>query len=127
VEETMALRDSMRDSAAPYLRPGETVQVVLGAQTASQLVAAVSGVFLFLGLNRYRIIAVTSARVLILDTGRASMKTAHGVVAELPRSTRLGPPSGLWHVIPAAGENLRVHRRFFKDIETADDTLATAP
>ena len=59
----MALRDSMRDSAAPYLRPGETVQAVLGAQTASQLVAAVSGVFLFLGLNRYRIVAVTSQRV----------------------------------------------------------------
>jgi hypothetical protein len=122
----MALRDSMRDSAAAYLRPGETVQAVLGAQTASQLVAAVSGVFLFLGLNRYRIIAVTPARVLILDAGRASMKTAHGVVAELPRSTRLGPPSGLWHVIPAAGEHLRVHRRFFKDIETADSTFAAA-
>ena len=120
----MALRDSMRDSAAPYLRPGETVQAVLGAQTASQLLAAVTGVFMFLGLNRYRIIAVTSQRVLILDAGRASMKTARGVVAELPRSTRLGPPSGLWHVIPAAGENLRVHRRFFKDIETADNTLA---
>jgi hypothetical protein len=126
VEDIMALRDSMRDSAAAYLRPGETVQAVLGAQTASQLVAAVSGVFLFLGLNRYRIIAVTPARVLILDAGRASMKTAHGVVAELPRSTRLGPPSGLWHVIPAAGENLRVHRRFFKDIETADSTFAAA-
>jgi hypothetical protein len=124
VEEIMALRDSMRDSAAAYLRPGETVQAVIGAQTASQLVAAVSGVFLFLGLNRYRIIAVTPQRVLILDAGRASMNKAHGVVAELPRSTRLGPPSGLWHVIPAAGENLRVHRRFFKDIETADSTFA---
>jgi len=122
----MALRDSMRDSAAPYLRPGETVQAVLGAQTASQLLAAVTGVFLFLGLNRYRIVAVTPQRILILDAGRASMKTARGVVAELPRSTRLGPPSGLWHVIPAAGENLRVHRRFFKDIQTADNTFAAA-
>jgi hypothetical protein len=37
----------MRVSATPYLRPGETVQAVLGAQTASQLLAAVSGVFLF--------------------------------------------------------------------------------
>jgi hypothetical protein len=122
----MALRDSMRDSAAAYLRPGETVQAVLGAQTASQLVAAISGVFLFLGLNRYRIVVITSQRVLILDAGRASMKTAHSVVAELPRSTRLGPPSGLWHVIPAAGENLRVHRRFFKDIEIADNSFAAA-
>jgi hypothetical protein len=122
----MALRDSMRDSAAEYLRPGETVQAVLGAQTASQLLAAVSGFFMFLHLNRYRIVAVTSQRVLILDAGRASMKTACGVVAELPRSTRLGPASGLWHVIPAAGENLRVHRRFFKDIEAADTERAAA-
>ena len=118
---------ALRDSAAAYLRPGETVQAVLGAQTASPLLAAVSGVFLFLGLNRYRIVAVTPQRVLILDAGRASMKTARGVVAELPRSTRLGPPSGLWQMIPAAGENLRVHRRFFKDIETADATFAAAP
>jgi hypothetical protein len=122
----MALRDSMRDSAAEYLRPGETVQAVLGAQTASQLVAAVSGVFLFLGLNHYRIVVVTPQRVLILDAGRASMTRAHGLVAQLPRSTRLGPPSGLWHVIPAAGEKLRVHRRFFKDIETADSNVAAA-
>ena len=116
----MALRDSMRDSAAPYLRPGETVQAVLGAQTASQLLAAVGGFFMFLHLNRYRILVITPQRVLILDAGRDNMRTARGVVAELPRSTRLGPASGLSHVIPAARENLRVHRRFFKDIEAAD-------
>ncbi len=122
----MALRDSMRGSAAQYLRPGESVQAVFGAQTASQLMAAVTGVFMFLNLNRYRIVVVTSQRVLVLDAGRASMKTAHGVVTELPRQTRLGPPSGLWHIIPAAGENLHVHRRFFKDIETADTAPAAA-
>ncbi len=116
----MALRDSMRDSAAQYLRSGEIVQTVFGAQTASQLLAAVTGVFMFLNLNRYRIVVVTSQRILILDSGKATMKTAHGIVAELPRQTRLGPPSGLWHVIPAATENLHVHRRFFKDIEIAD-------
>jgi hypothetical protein len=122
----MALRDSMQNSAAQYLRPDEVVQAVFGAQTASQLLAAVSGVFLFLNLNRYRIVLVTSRRVLVLDSGRASMKAAHGIVAELPRQTRLGPPSGLWHVIPAAGERLRVHRRFFKDIEIADAAMEAA-
>jgi hypothetical protein len=122
----MALRDSMRDSAAEYLRPGETVQAVFGAQTASQLVAEVSGVFRRLGLNRYRIVVITPQRVLILDAGQASMTTARGVVAELPRSTRLGPPSSLCHVIPAAGEKLRVHRRFFKDIQIADTEQAAA-
>ena len=122
----MALRDSMRDSAAAYLRPDETVQAVFGAQTASQWLAALTGVFVFLGLNRYRIFVVTPQRVLVLDAGKASMKKARGVVTELPRSTRLGPPTGLWHVIPAGSEKLRVHRRFFKDIETADTERAAA-
>jgi hypothetical protein len=112
----------MRESAAQYLRPGEPVQAVIGAQTASQWLAALTGIFVFLGLNRYRILAVTPARIVVLDAGRSSMKAARGVVTELPRSTRLGPGTGLWHRIPAGGESLRVHRRFFKDIETADTT-----
>lgn len=122
----MALRDSMRDSAAPYLQPGETVQVVFGAQTASQWLAALTGIFVFLGLNRYRIFVVTPSRVVVLDAGKVSMKKARGVVAELPRSTRLGPGSGLWHVIPVGEEKLRVHRRFFKDLETADQEANAA-
>ena len=120
----MALRDSMRDSAAQYLRPGEPVQAVIGAQTASALLAGLTGVFVFLGLNRYRILAVTPTRILVLDAGKASMKKARGVVMELPRSTRLGPATGVWHRIPAGKETLRVHRRFFKDIETADAATA---
>ncbi len=122
----MALRDSMSQSAAQYLPPGEPVQAVIGAQTASQWLAALTGVFAFLGLNRYRILVVTPARILVLDAGSASMKKARGVVMELPRSTRLGPGTGLWHQIPAGGETLRVHRRFFKDIETADAAVAAA-
>jgi len=102
------------------------VQAVIGAQTASQWLAALTGVFAFLGLNRYRILVVTPARILVLDAGSASMKKARGVVMELPRSTRLGPGTGLWHQIPAGGETLRVHRRFFKDIETADAAVAAA-
>jgi cytosine/adenosine deaminase-related metal-dependent hydrolase len=120
----MALRDDMRASAAPYLHPGEPVQAVIGAQTASQWMAALGGVFVFLGLNRYRILVVTPARILVLDAGKVSQKKARGVVGELPRATRLGPPSGLWHVVPAGDEKLRVHRRFFKDIEAADTAVA---
>jgi hypothetical protein len=120
----VALRDSMRDSAAQYLRPGEPVQAVIGAQTSSQWLAALTGIFVFLGLNRYRILAVTPNRILVLDAGRSSMKTARGVVTELPRSTRLGPGTGLWHRIQVGNENLRVHRRFFKDIESADTAVA---
>src|SRR5580658_4187298 len=116
----------MRESAAQYLRPGETIQAVIGAQTASQWLAALTGVFVFLGFNRYRILAVTPTRIVVLDAGKTSMKQARGVVMELPRSTRLGPATGMWHRIPAGGETLRVHRRFFKDIETADSVSAAA-
>jgi hypothetical protein len=124
--EIVALRDSMRESAAQYLRPGEPIQAVIGAQTASQWLAALTGIFVFLGFNRYRILAVTPNRIVVLDAGKTSFKTARGVVGELPRSTRLGPGSGVWHRVQAGPENLRVHRRFFKDMEAADSALTTA-
>ncbi len=116
----------MRESAAPYLQPNEPVQAVIGAQTASQWLAALTGVFVFLGFNHYRILAVTPARIVVLDAGKSSMKKARGVVMELPRTTRLGPGSGMWHQIPAGQEKLRVHRRFFKDLDTADGIAAAA-
>jgi hypothetical protein len=116
----------MRESAAQYLRPGEPIQAVIGAQTASQWLAALTGIFVFLGLNHYRILAVTPNRIVVLDAGKTSFKTARGVVGELPRSTRLGPGSGVWHRVQAGPENLRVHRRFYKDMEAADSALTTA-
>src|SRR5260370_1613141 len=108
----------MRESAAPYLRPGEPIQAVIGAQTASQWLAALTGFFLFLGLNHYRILAVTPNRIVVLDAGKSSMKTARGVVTELPRATLLGPGSGVWHRVQPGTDNLRPHPPFFTDIHT---------
>ena len=122
----MALRDSMLTSATPFLRPGEPVQAIFGAQTASQWLAALTGIFVFLGFNHYRIVAVTPARIVVLDAGKTSMKKARGVVMELPRSTQLGPATGLWHRIPAGQETLRVHRRFYKDLNAADSAVVLA-
>jgi hypothetical protein len=42
------------------------------------------------------------------------------VLHELPRSTRIGPASGLWYKTEALGERLYVAKRFHKDIEEAD-------
>jgi hypothetical protein len=122
----MSLRDSMRDSAAQYLQPGEPVQAVFGAQTHSQWMVPLTGFIFFYVINKYRIFAVTPQRIVVLDAGRSSMKKARGVVTELPRSTRLGPGSGVWHVIPVGQEKLRVHRRFFKDLQAADNELGAA-
>jgi hypothetical protein len=116
----MALRDSMRKSAASHLRPGEPVQAVIGAQTASRWLVPLTGFLFFPLVNRYRVIAVTPGRIVVLDAGRSSIKKARGVVTELPRSVQLGPGSGAWHVIPAGQEKLRVHRRFFRDLQAAD-------
>jgi len=116
----VALRDAMLKSSAQYLEPGETVDAVFGAQTTSQYLYVLTGGLIFLIINRYRIGVVTQQRILILDAGKMGMRKARGVVAELPRSTQLGPASGIWHIIPANGEDLHVHRRFFKDLATAD-------
>jgi hypothetical protein len=126
LEDVMALRDKMLSSSAQYLHPGETAEAVFGAQTTSQYLFALTGAIGFIIMNSYRIVVVTPQRILVLDAGKMGMGKARGVVTELPRSTRLGPPSGVWHVIPATGEKLRVHRRFFKDLEAADAATPTA-
>ena len=99
---------------------------MIGAQTASAWLAGLTGFLVFLSLNKYRIIAVTPTRIVVLDAGKTSMKKARAVVTELPRSTRLGPGTGVWHRVPAGRETLRVHRRFFKDLDMADAALAVA-
>lgn len=123
-DQMRAIHDSMREAAAVFLRPGETIDAVFGAMTYSVLKAAATGE-LGMGGNRYRIFAVTSSRILVLDAADPTWKSVKGVAAELPRSTRLGPPGGLlWHVIPIGEEKLRVHRRFFKDIRAADAAVS---
>jgi hypothetical protein len=116
----VAVRDAMLKSSAQYLEPGETVEAVFGAQTLSQYMFLLTGGLIFLMINRYRICVVTQQRILILDSGKMGVSKARGIVDELPRSTQLGPASGMWHVIPTNSEVLHVHRRFFKDLNAAD-------
>jgi hypothetical protein len=126
----MALRDAMRASAAQFLNPGETTQEVLGAQTGSPLVRGIGSAFGLLGVlitvafNKYRIVAVTDQRILVLDTGRWGMKTARGVVDVLPRGIRLGPARGVWHSLELPSGKVWIHRRFYKDMEAADMMVA---
>jgi hypothetical protein len=117
----MALSNKMRSAADPYLRPGELVQALIGAQTHSNYLAMLTGFWMLLVLNRYRMIVATSHRVLVLDTGRLGFTKVRAVVTELPRDTRLGPPRGVaWYRVRVGEETLRVHRRFFSQIEQAD-------
>src|ERR1700722_15801756 len=123
-EGSMAVRDVMRTSAAQFVEPGETIEQVFGAQTASPLTAPLIGSLIALIINRYRIVAVTDRRILVLDAGKWSQRKARAVVSELPRATRLGPTSGLWFKIDTPAGKIHVRRYFYKDVNAADTAIA---
>ena len=122
----MAIREKIVEKAAPFLEPGEQVQAVIGAQTASQFLFLL-GALPFILSNRYRCVLATDRRILVLDSGRRSAAAPKAVTRVLPRATRIGPPSGaIWFVTGSLGETLRIHKRFFKDIEAADAAAGAA-
>jgi hypothetical protein len=84
---------------------------------------ALLSVWIIVFKNAYRFVAVTDRRIVVMQAGRMRLTTIKGVTAELPRSTRLGPPSGLWYKMEALGQTLYVNKRFHKDIEAADALL----
>lgn len=117
----MAIRDKITASLQPHLEPGETVQAVFPAQTMSPYWAILTYLVLF--FNKYRVVAATDRRILVCDTARLTTAKVKGVRAAHPRSTRIGPPSGLWWKCESLGEKMYVHKRFHKDVEQADAAL----
>ena len=121
----MAIRDKMRANAEPFLQPGETIQEVFGAQTTSQWFALIS-YWIIIIKNSYRVIVVTDRRILVGRSGRFTTTPIKEVLRELPRSTRIGPASGLWYKTDSLGETMYVAKRFHKDITEADAAIAAA-
>jgi hypothetical protein len=115
----MAIRDTLRTNAQPYLAPGEEIQAAFPAQTTSQWFALIS-IWIIIIKNAYRVVVVTNQRILVCSSGRFRMTPVKGVLRELPRGTRIGPPSGLWYKTEVLGERLYIHKRFHKDVDTAD-------
>ncbi|MCU1346140.1 MAG: hypothetical protein JWL70_2406 [Acidimicrobiia bacterium] len=115
----MAIRDKLRKNAAPLLAPGETIQSIFPAQTTSQYFALIS-YWIILLKNANRVVVVTDRRILICKSGKITATPVKGIEHELPRSTKIGPATGLWYRFEAPTGKLYVNRRYFKDIETAD-------
>jgi hypothetical protein len=115
----VAIRDKLRANAAPLLQPGETIQAVFCGQTTSQYFFLIS-IWILLLSNAYRVVVVTDRRILVCRSGRLRMTPVKEVLRELPRNTRIGPPSGLWWRCESLGEKLYVHKRFHKDVNAAD-------
>jgi hypothetical protein len=120
----MAIRDKMRANAAHILQPGETIQAIFSAQTTSQYFALIS-YWIIIFKNAYRVVVVTDRRIVVCRSGRLRVTLVKDIVTELPRSTRIGPPSGLWWRCETLGERLYVHRRFHKDVNAADAVPAS--
>ncbi|HYI62096.1 MAG TPA: hypothetical protein VEW93_09865 [Acidimicrobiales bacterium] len=121
----MAIRDKIRDKAQPQLQPGEQVQAVFPGQTQSQWLILAGYIFFFI-LNSYRCVVVTDRRIVVFDSGKFAQANPSKILYEAPRTTRLGPPGGLWHKVSFPSEDLRVHKRFHKDIEQADAQAGAA-
>jgi len=120
----MAIRDKMRDNAAPYLQPGETIQAVFGAQTVSQYWSLIS-YWIILFKNAYRVVVVTDRRILVCHSGRFRVTPVTSIVRELPRATKIGPAHGFWYRCDALGERLYIHKRFHKDVTAADAAVGS--
>jgi hypothetical protein len=118
----MAIRDQMAANAAPFLKPDETVQAVFGGQTTSQYFILIS-YWIIVATNAYRVVVVTNQRILVCRSGRLRTSPVNEVLAELPRSTRIGEPHGMWWKCETLGPKLYIHKRFHKDVRAADALL----
>ena len=115
-----SLRDKIAANAQPYLQPGEQVQGSFASQQTSQWWILV-GAIVFLIMNRYRPVVATDRRILVFDGGIWSQTRCNALVAELPRTFKLGPAGGLWHKVQISqDETLHINRRFHKDVAAID-------
>jgi hypothetical protein len=101
----VAIRDKLRHGAQRYLQPGEQIQAVFLAKRPD------------VGYNDRSVIA-TDRRILLFSLDFRSRPKA--VLAELRRTTRLGPCTGWLHPLAGFEVPLAVSRRFFTDVEEAD-------
>ena len=113
------IRDKISENVQPLLDPGEKIQAVIPAQTKSGWLAGLGALWLLI-VNRYHPIVVTDKRILITDSGRWSMGNPKSIVSTVPRSTQIGPASGLWWKCLTLGETLYINKRFHTDVESAD-------
>jgi hypothetical protein len=115
----LAIRERITENAQPLLEPGEQIQTVIPAQTKNGWLGAL-GIIWLIFVNRYRPIIVTDRRIAITDSGKWAQAKPKSIILSRPRTTQIGPPSGIWWKCTSLGEPLFIHKRFHKDVEKAD-------
>ena len=115
----MALRDKNNAKAASHLHPGEVVQATFVASRANPMWVLVSWIIMI--AKGYYAVVATDQRILVFRTSGWAMSSIKTLHAELPRSVRFGEPTGkVNYKIDINGEAAWVHRKFWKDLRTAD-------
>jgi hypothetical protein len=96
-----------RHKVEPYLEPDELIESVFGAFRARAI---------------NLVVVATDRRIVLIKVKFSGV--IDSVTGELPRSTRFGPPHGLFSYRPdALGGKERVSRIFWKEIREADEAL----
>ena len=120
----MAIRDKLRERVQPLLEPGEQVQAVIPCQTGpSPWFAALTYLYVLFGA-KYWLLVATDRNLVAMRSSMWAMKPK-SVEQRLPRSTRIGPVSGLWGKSEVLGKTY-IHKRFHADVEQADALAGAA-
>jgi hypothetical protein len=114
----MALRDKLITRSQPLLPEGAVIRQAFSCQTGPNPMWAAITAFIFVSI-KYRIVAVTDDAIYVMDSSKLKLAPKQ-IIATLPRSTRIGPVSGLWTRVQLGDERVWINKRFRKDVEAAD-------
>ena len=114
----MALRDKLRERAAPYLEPGEQIQQIFLSQSGPNPNWMFLTYLVFFWVH-YHVFVVTDRNIVILESSFWAPTKPKALEKRLPRNASLGQPSGLWGNFEIEGTKYYVHKRFHKDVTAA--------
>lgn len=121
----MALRDKLRDRVQPRLEPGEQIQEVYLAQTGPTPWLGLLTAFIWFAVKR-RIVVATDRAIVVFSASWWTGTHPKELLGRLPRSTTVGPLSGLWAKSAIGGEKVHIHKRFHQDVARADHVAGNA-
>ncbi len=116
----MTVEAKIRERSQPLLEPGEQIQAVVGAHTVHPVLCVIG--WLLWVKNDYTAIVATDRRIVTIVFGRWTWGTPTQIDGTYPRSTRLGPASGLWHKVVTLDPDvpLWTYKQFHPAIDAAD-------
>lgn len=115
----MGVREKIGAAAAPFLQEGEQVQTAFGAMGTSPYWSLLS-YWIIIVKDSNRAVVATDRRIILAKTSRLRWTKFKEIVAEVPRSTKLGEPSGLNWKTDALGPTIWINKRFHKDVRDVD-------